>query len=137
EVPGVELADGRPETGTLRRPREALVPAAAARPVLVLLAPLVVPDVRVHAGTLPHKEDIFCHLYGMRATRLVSLLLLLQTRGQLTAAEVAGTLDVSVRTVHRDVESLVAAGVPVEAVRGPAGRYRLSAARPTPPHRPD
>lgn len=62
----------------------------------------------------------------MRATRLVSLLLLLQTRGQLTAAEVAGTLDVSVRTVHRDVESLVAAGVPVEAVRGPAGGYRLA-----------
>ena len=62
----------------------------------------------------------------MRATRLVSLLLLLQTRGQLTAGEIAATLDVSVRTVHRDVESLGAAGVPVEAVRGPAGGYRLA-----------
>lgn len=62
----------------------------------------------------------------MRATRLVSLLLLLQTRGQLTAAEIAGRLEVSVRTVHRDIESLAAAGVPVEAVRGPAGGYRLS-----------
>jgi predicted DNA-binding transcriptional regulator YafY len=62
----------------------------------------------------------------MRATRLVSLLLLLQTRGQLTAAELAGHLETSVRTIHRDMESLAAAGVPVEAVRGPAGGYRLA-----------
>ena len=62
----------------------------------------------------------------MRATRLVSLLLLLQTQGQLTATEIAGRLDVSVRTVHRDIESLAAAGVPVEAVRGPSGGYRLA-----------
>jgi predicted DNA-binding transcriptional regulator YafY len=62
----------------------------------------------------------------MRASRLVSLLLLLQLRGQLTAAELAGHFEVSIRTIHRDIEALAAAGVPVEAVRGPAGGYRLA-----------
>jgi len=62
----------------------------------------------------------------MRATRLVSLLLLLQLRGQLTATELAGHFEVSIRTIHRDIEALGAAGVPVEAVRGPAGGYRLA-----------
>src|SRR5207253_11094519 len=45
---------------------------------------------------------------------------------QLTATELAGHFQVSVRTIHRDVEALGAAGVPVEAVRGPAGGYRLA-----------
>src|SRR5919109_2904481 len=81
-----------------------------------------------HASSLRHIHARFCHVCSrlMRATRLVSLLLLLQMRGQLTAQELAGHFDVSVRTVHRDVESLAAAGVPVEAVRGPAGGYRLA-----------
>jgi predicted DNA-binding transcriptional regulator YafY len=62
----------------------------------------------------------------MRASRLISLLLLLQTRGQLTAAELAERLDVSERTIQRDAEALTEAGVPIEALRGPAGGYRLA-----------
>lgn len=61
----------------------------------------------------------------VRAARIVQLLLLLQTRGRLTAAQLATELEVSVRTVYRDVDALHAAGVPLYGEAGHAGGYRL------------
>ncbi|WP_431910229.1 helix-turn-helix transcriptional regulator [Nonomuraea jabiensis] len=61
----------------------------------------------------------------MRASRLVSILLLLQTRGRMTAQDLAERLEVSVRTIYRDVESLHAAGIPLYGDAGPKGGYQL------------
>lgn len=61
----------------------------------------------------------------MKSDRLLSILLLLQTRGRVTGAELAERLEVSARTIYRDIESLSAAGVPVYAERGRHGGIAL------------
>lgn len=61
----------------------------------------------------------------MRADRLLSIMMLLQTRRQMTAEELANELEVSKRTIYRDIDALSGAGVPVYANGGPGGGYAL------------
>jgi predicted DNA-binding transcriptional regulator YafY len=61
----------------------------------------------------------------MRADRLISIMMYLQARGRMTAAELARELEVSERTIYRDLEALHASGVPVLAERGPGGGVEL------------
>ena len=62
----------------------------------------------------------------MRADRLVAILLMLQNRGQVTAADVATELEVSERTARRDLDSLGVAGLPVYSMQGRNGGWRLA-----------
>ena len=61
----------------------------------------------------------------MRADRLIQVLLLLQGRSRVTAAELAAELEVSVPTARRDLEALAMAGVPIYPTRGRGGGWRL------------
>ena len=61
----------------------------------------------------------------MRADRLFSIVLLLQSHRNLTARDLAGRLEVSERTIHRDMEALSGAGIPVIAERGAGGGWSL------------
>lgn len=81
-------------------------------------------------ATMPPIPDINCHVLAaesgnVRADRLLSLVLLLRNRGRMTAAALAAELEVSVRTVLRDVEALSGSGIPVYAERGRDGGFAL------------
>src|SRR5437879_2707833 len=74
---------------------------------------------------LTPKPDIQCHTFGVRADRLLSLISLLQVHGRLSATDLARRLEVSTRTVYRDLDALSAAGVPVYTEQGRNGGCAL------------
>jgi predicted DNA-binding transcriptional regulator YafY len=61
----------------------------------------------------------------VRADRLLSILMLLQSRGRMTAGQLAAELEVSLRTIYRDIDALCISGVPIYSERGRDGGYAL------------
>ncbi len=61
----------------------------------------------------------------MRADRLLSILMLLQSRGRMTSQALAADLEVSERTIYRDIEALSCSGIPIYAEHGPGGGFAL------------
>ncbi len=72
-----------------------------------------------------HMTPYLMEVNPVRADRLLSILMLLQTRGRMTAHDLAQHLEVSERTIYRDLEALSMAGIPLYTERGPGGGCSL------------
>jgi len=68
-----------------------------------------------------------------KAERLASIILMLRVNASLTAEQLANRLDVTVRTIYRDVDALIESGVPIRASAGPSGGYTLAEHYPVDP----
>jgi len=70
-------------------------------------------------------DHFYCDTFPVRADRLISALLVLQSKGRVTAAELADELEISIATARRDLEALSSAGIPVYPQSGRGGGWQL------------